>query len=368
MQVLDLDDDEDVPLSPYFCAPEVLWGAQTSVQSDVYSLAATIWYILVGHSPFIIPGADNRPNLAFRVRVRDTPVPATGRPDVPQSLDRLLQLAMAKDPARRPRSALDFGRALQQIEQELRLPRTELQVVSAEEEPSEVRDSAGDATQVRARAAAPAPAPAKSGHSRWAPARAPAPETKPRAPQLADATVRRHTAEPVARGRSPRRAVESTATVLRPKIAGPEPETRSDRPVRRWMVIAAAGVVIATAAAILIVLQFGRSTGTDAKPRGATSTELPSPQPDALPPGKPAVTGHRLNPSAVTFTWSYSAQLGSDTFRWQTPDGSQSGVVQQPEVTLTVPAGTAVCVQVKVIRADGSNAAPEWSPEGCVNT
>ena len=59
-------------------------------------------------------------------RIRDQPVPDTGRPDVPASLERLLKAGMAKDPGLRPASAMDFARSLQVIEQELRLPRTEI--------------------------------------------------------------------------------------------------------------------------------------------------------------------------------------------------------------------------------------------------
>lgn len=57
-------------------------------------------------------------------RIRSNPPPATGRPDVPPSLERLLAQAMAKNPASRPPTAIDLARSLQSIEQEQRYPRT----------------------------------------------------------------------------------------------------------------------------------------------------------------------------------------------------------------------------------------------------
>ena len=106
----------------------------------MYSLAATVWHLLVGRSPFEQPGRDNS-HYALMKRIRDLPVPDTGRPDVPASLERLLKAGMARDPGLRPASAMDFARSLQVIEQELRLPRTE--IVVAEDVAAQV--AAGDA-------------------------------------------------------------------------------------------------------------------------------------------------------------------------------------------------------------------------------
>ena len=58
-------------------------------------------------------------------RIKSDPPPRTQRADVPDSLERLLRQAMAKDPAARPQSAMELIRGLQSIEQELRLPLTQ---------------------------------------------------------------------------------------------------------------------------------------------------------------------------------------------------------------------------------------------------
>ena len=109
-----------VPWSP----PEILFGTSPGDQrADVYSLGATLWHLLVGRSPFEQPGGDNG-TFALMGRIKSEPPPRTQRADVPDSLERLLRQAMAKDPAARPQSAMELIRGLQSIEQELRLPLT----------------------------------------------------------------------------------------------------------------------------------------------------------------------------------------------------------------------------------------------------
>jgi serine/threonine protein kinase len=107
-----------------WAAPEVLFSAeQADERSDVYSIAATLWHLLVGRSPFDLRGGDNTA-VSLMHRITSTPAPPTGRGDVPPSLERLLHGALAKDPAGRPSTALAFARGLQAVEQEQRLPLT----------------------------------------------------------------------------------------------------------------------------------------------------------------------------------------------------------------------------------------------------
>jgi serine/threonine protein kinase len=110
-----------VPWSP----PEILYSTGAGDQrSDVYSLGATLWHVLAGRSPFEQPAGDNK-TFALMGRIKSDPVPPTGRADVPDSLERLLRQAMAKDPAARPQTAMELIRGLQSVEQELRLPVTQ---------------------------------------------------------------------------------------------------------------------------------------------------------------------------------------------------------------------------------------------------
>ncbi len=123
------DTTDDVGVSVPWAAPEVLYGQSNGDErSDTYSLAATLWHLLVGRSPFEVPGGDNSA-YALMPRIRGSALPSTGRQDVPAGLERLLAQAMAKNPAQRPASALEFARALQTVEANQRLARTPIVVL-----------------------------------------------------------------------------------------------------------------------------------------------------------------------------------------------------------------------------------------------
>jgi serine/threonine protein kinase len=118
---------DDLGVSMPWSPPEVLSGKSNgSRTSDVYSLAATVWHLLVGHSPFAV-AEDRKGHEQFK-QILHARRPATGRAEVPSSLDRLLQQAMAIEPNQRPQTAIDFARHLNRIEQELRFDRTKIVV------------------------------------------------------------------------------------------------------------------------------------------------------------------------------------------------------------------------------------------------
>jgi len=110
-------EDEDASLSVYWASPETMFATSPiDKRSDVYSMGAMLWHLLVGHAPYIIPGGDNRPSPTM-IRTRDLPVPPTGRDDVPRTLELLLASTMSKDPKLRPGTAADLARSLNAIEQ-----------------------------------------------------------------------------------------------------------------------------------------------------------------------------------------------------------------------------------------------------------
>ncbi|OUE26284.1 serine/threonine-protein kinase [Clavibacter michiganensis] len=121
-----------VGLSIPWSAPEVLADESPgTVRSEVWSLAATVYSLLAGRSPFEVPGGQNAPaDLVARIQ-RARPLP-TGRPDVPERLELVLRRAMSRQPEARPESALAFVRELQAVEAELRLAQTPLEVASEE--------------------------------------------------------------------------------------------------------------------------------------------------------------------------------------------------------------------------------------------
>lgn len=135
-------------MSVPWSAPEVIEERETgTVASEVWSLAATLYSLLAGRSPFEVPGAgmNGRDQLAARIRrARYTEIP---RSDIPASLDRALRTAMSRDPAKRPASVGEFAHQLQLIEHELgRIP-TALEVSSTAWTPQFTEDTFDDAAQ-----------------------------------------------------------------------------------------------------------------------------------------------------------------------------------------------------------------------------
>ncbi|EYR61892.1 serine/threonine protein kinase, partial [Actinotalea ferrariae CF5-4] len=132
-----------IPWSP----PEMLAEQPTGdVRADVYSLAATVYSLLARRSPFEVPGA---PNGAADLipRIERGALVATGRGDVPETLEAVLRRAMDPDPRRRHHSAFAFARALQQVEAELLLPLTPLDLPEELDDPVEDGGAAGPAAE-----------------------------------------------------------------------------------------------------------------------------------------------------------------------------------------------------------------------------
>lgn len=114
-----------IPWSPPESFAEPPRGAETS---DVWALGATIYTLLAGRSPFEVPGGSNS-GADLISRVETGALAPIERADVPESLQRVLGRAMAKNPASRYSSALDLARALQRVQIELRQSVTPIDVV-----------------------------------------------------------------------------------------------------------------------------------------------------------------------------------------------------------------------------------------------
>jgi serine/threonine protein kinase len=320
-----------------WAAPEVLFSAeQADERSDVYSIAATLWHLLVGRSPFDLRGGDNSA-VALMHRITSTPAPRTGRGDVPASLERLLANALAKNPAARPATALALARALQTIEQEQRLPLTTIAVA--------------DDPRRTAAAARPAHAPASEDG------------TRVKQPVRVDGADQR----------APRPAFDDDPTRHKQParidtLAPAEPRGQDATPGRTRRVWYAVGGVAAAGAAIGLIVGLS-SSGGKRHPQDTTFTDdtqiaLPTGPDNKQAPGTPHITAAREASGKIKFRWTYNGAASGDSYRWRETDGTRSGVADQPHLELRVPHGTEICLQVQVYRSTGSFAS-SWSDPKC---
>ncbi len=388
-------DTGDTGVSVPWAPPEVLYGHNNGdVRGDVYSLAATLWQLLVGRSPFEVPGGDNSA-YALMPRIRSTPVPTTGRADVPASLERLLARAMAKDPAARPASAIELARALQEVEVELHLPATPIVVL--DEQGQTTTESAGPPVLSPRSSMSPVPAVATAYGTYAAPQGPPAPpapppdgHTQPRALVGAGA---RDPRDPGVRapGSSfvpsppgdhsgsggfvrPARPLDDQPPVPPPPPGGRAGRSgraaRSGRPARsararatpqenpRWLLPVVAGVVVLGLVAAIVVL-WPRSTAP------AVSTPLPastgSPTVASTGPGDvlapPALTA-TTGTGKVLFAWSYADPRSTDVSRVYVGPTVEATTTARPSsqaartLTVSAAAGKTVCAVVQVVRAN----------------
>jgi len=84
--------------TPHFASPEQVRGETIDQQTDVYSVAATLFYLLTGKPPYW--GSDPTATLA---RIVSDPVPSVRslRPEVPATLDRIIGRGLDRDRSRR---------------------------------------------------------------------------------------------------------------------------------------------------------------------------------------------------------------------------------------------------------------------------
>jgi eukaryotic-like serine/threonine-protein kinase len=84
--------------TPGFASPEQLRGDALDVRSDIYSVGATLFYLLAGRAPF-----DDQSTTALLTRVAAEAPPSltTIRPDVPRRLALLVAKCLAKKPDER---------------------------------------------------------------------------------------------------------------------------------------------------------------------------------------------------------------------------------------------------------------------------
>jgi eukaryotic-like serine/threonine-protein kinase len=96
-----------------YMAPEQASGDPVDLRADLYALGLVMFAMLVGRSPF---RGGSVSEILRRQREETPPRVSVIVPEVPESLDRLIEKLLTKDPAARPASALAVGRSLALIE------------------------------------------------------------------------------------------------------------------------------------------------------------------------------------------------------------------------------------------------------------
>lgn len=104
--------------SPAYMSPEQLRMEPLTHQTDIYSLGVTMYRLLTGRLPF---QASTQVGLTYAILNSEPMRPSALRPDLPPLLDEIVLRAIARDPAARYRSWLDFGKDLSKAFLSLRL-------------------------------------------------------------------------------------------------------------------------------------------------------------------------------------------------------------------------------------------------------
>ena len=396
-------------------APPELLGEHPvgDARSDVYSIAATLYTLLEGKSPFEVRGGSNTP-LDLITRIETMAPPRINRVDVPTELNDILTRGMQRNPDLRFASALALAHALQQVERQMQLPVTGIDVtelvdpgartgpaaepavppptdpgaaqstrlrpittisaqppatgpVAGSGAPSGTQDPEGDATRLRpiTSISAVAGAPVHS---------APAPGVREPVspPQVATTSPANFVVPLPAPGPA---GLGSAAGGLR--AAGPR-EFQADettdpgyfRARRRAadQKVTVGGsrqrtiVSLLSVVALLAVLFFVGKTvlGSDARDKKTDQEIFKDPGNTGqvtLVPSVKDITSVRSSTRTVTFTWTNPEPEDGDSYRWRIVDVDGQGpvnVVAQPEVEVDLaPGKESVCIEVSLVRQNG---------------
>jgi len=331
-----------VPWSP----PEMFEDdPNPDVRADVFSLAATLYTLLAGHTPFEVRGRSNG-TLDLIGRIERGLVTPLERDDVPRSLVAVLAKGMASRREDRFATAVEFARALQRVELELNYAPTTIDVPNLIVDDT-VRDGAtDDEDATRARGVATIQAQPEA----FTPPPGSADQTQVRGAKRVDA--------------QPSEAVPTETIVRKAAVATPTPQAEDESPpeaepvrskanrVVLWLA-GSAGVVIAAVVAVSLMVTGVPSPveTVPAKPGGggAAVVEL-IPTPELLSATDDGAT--------ITFAVANPDSKEGDTMIWRRTDRGQSAPPRQvADGTFTVEDESA-CVQVHVIRSGRESANP----------
>nr|WP_218875981.1 serine/threonine-protein kinase [Leifsonia naganoensis] len=308
------DVTEAIGLSIPWSAPEVLLDETSgTVASEVWSLGATVYSLIAGRSPFEVPGKENTSAELIHRITKGRPQPID-RPDVPPRLEQVLLRSMARKPAQRQRSALEFVRELQAVEQELGLPQTPVEVATDDWARATAVDPE-DRTRVKGVVAVD-----------------PTGSARPRRRAPASATTTRSPTRTIVR--------ENAGSAGSAPGTGPSVPARTSRALVYSLVACAVLVVVLGVTAAIVLVRAGAS--------------------DDIPTVRD-LSG-RVDGSTVVFSWSDPGLQSGDVYQ-VTVDDQPPASQRTSEFRVDARAGQTVCVTVTVNR-DGKTGSA--SGEKCV--
>ncbi|WP_458107679.1 serine/threonine protein kinase [Arthrobacter sp. R3-55] len=380
------DTEDDAGMSIPWSPPEQFrGGAVDGVPVDIWALGATLYTLLAGRSPFVLPGQDNSQRELIS-RITNSPLPRLGRADVPESLELVLATSMAKSPGSRYSSAHAFALALQRIQTELNLSVTPFEVLEEPGHDDEQHpDDNFEQTRVRSISSTEPDATKPDAPQR------PAWPTWPTQPSSSPAQPIHHDAlQFQARGpytsahggTGPAQSKTAGSTVLRgwqpsrpPSTAGSAATKEDATPAghsKRNRRLAGTG-----AAVLVVAIGVGVVLGFMAQPKVATTeTESQKPAGPSRDGGVPDVVdlvGVRDpdNPDFADFRWKNPQPQPGDTYMWRyrtvdIPEG-QYDPVNEPHARAYFGFDEQLCIQVVIVRADGTSSAGEEGSIACVD-
>ncbi|ADX72479.1 serine/threonine protein kinase [Pseudarthrobacter phenanthrenivorans] len=394
-------DDESGMSIPWSPPEQFTDGPVDGVMVDVWALGATLYTLLAGRSPFVLPGADNSQRELIS-RISNAPLPRLGRADVPESLELALSTAMAKLPQSRYSSAHAFALALQRIQAELNLAVTPFEVLEEPHQDDGHPDDGAEETRVRSIASID---PERTGSAPTFPARtwpqdgrgqgageappskfpppAPSPAPAPVAQEWAQATVLRGPAgsasaarddEPTAAGRPVRDADAADTTIHRPaRVEEPEnvPVQPADRGKRNLWLAVSGGTLLALAAVVGLVVA---NAAPDA-PTAVETQQASRPPADALDngtvPDVESLAGTLTPGGDATFTWVNPQPKEGDKYKWRVytiGGGGEYQSIDQPPVQVKPNPSGETCIQVMIVRSDGAFSPLEEGSIACTGS
>ncbi len=331
---------------------------EPDVRSDLFSLAATVYTLLAGHSPFERPGYSNSYNDLIARIERGEITPLT-RADIPRTLVYVLQKGMAPHRSDRYATAIEFARALQGVELELGYSETPIDVEELNAVPREsfgLSDSGADRTTARSaqvlEAQQPllAPPPVADRTSLRSPAVVtplPAAVYPPLAPNF-------------------EHGAPLTETVVRPRSEPAAPSVAPTAPPRR------AGVVVLIAAgALAAVIAMGVGVSLAVAGAGARENLPPTDSSEGTQDDGGALIESLAAPTlvsavasadrtAATFTWEYDDLEDGDIFVWSQTGTTDQSVTPTPDPVAEIAGllpGQEVCIEAHLVRG-GQESAP----------